>query len=146
MTTPRNSRNSLKSRSSMKSKILIGAVAVTAGAAMVVPSSAFAAAATTPTSTSDLPVRYERACLRIPNFQIRTNKLIARLNGDASTKGSLAWLQAQINDAKAKNRTQLATVLQNRLAVRTQTLKVLQQRQDGLAKLLDKCRARGVNV
>ncbi|MGZ4767992.1 MAG: hypothetical protein ACXVLX_04985, partial [Ilumatobacteraceae bacterium] len=59
---------------------------------------------------------------------------------------SLAWLQAQINDAKAKNRTQLATVLQNRLAVRTQTLKVLQQRQDGLAKLLDKCRAHGVNV
>ena len=138
MTTP---------RSSIKSKILIGAVAVTAGAAMVVPTSAFAAAATTTTNTTgDLPVRYERACLRIPNFQIRTNKLIARLNGDASTKGSLAWLQAQINDAKAKNRTQLATVLQNRLAVRTQTLKVLQQRQDGLAKLLDKCRAHGVNV
>ena len=141
MTTPRISRNSLKS------KILIGAVAVTAGAAMVVPTSAFAAAATTTTNTAgDLPVRYERACLRIPNFQIRTNNLITRLNGDASTKGSLAWLQAQINDAKAKNRTQLATVLQNRLAVRTQTLKVLQQRQDGLAKLLDKCRAHGVNV
>jgi hypothetical protein len=141
MTTPRNTRNSLKS------KILIGAVAVTAGAAMVVPTSAFAAAATSSTSTAgDLPVRYERACLRIPNFQIRTNNLITRLNADASTKGSLAWLQAQINDAKAKNRTQLATVLQNRLAVRTQTLKVLQQRQDGLAKLLDKCRAHGVDV
>ena len=146
MTTPRNSLNSLKS------KILLGAVAVTAGAAMVVPTSAFAAAATTPTNTTptnttgDLPVRYERACLRIPNFQIRTNNLITRLNGDASTKGSLAWLQARINDAKAKNRTQLATVLQNRLAVRTQTLKVLEQRQAALAKLLDKCRAHGVNV
>ncbi|MGZ4674075.1 MAG: hypothetical protein ACXV8K_15535 [Ilumatobacteraceae bacterium] len=139
MNTPRNS---------LKSKILLGAVAVTAGAAMIVPTSAFAAATSTSTSTStgDLPARYERACLRIPNFQIRTNNLITRLQGDASTKGSLAWLQAQINDAKAKNRTQLATVLQNRLAVRTQTLKVLQQRQDGLAKLLDKCRAHGVNV
>ncbi len=136
MSTPRNS---------VKSKILLGAVAVTAGAAMIVPTSAFAAA-TSATATGDLPVRYERACLRIPNFQIRTNNLITRLNGDASTKGSLAWLQAQINDAKAKNRTQLATVLQNRLAVRTQTLKVLQQRQDALAKLLDKCRAHGVNV
>ena len=139
MTTPRISRNSLKS------KILIGAVAMTAGAAMVVPTSAFTGATST-TTTGALPVRYERACLRLPNFQIRTNNLITRLNGDASTKGSLAWLQAQINDAKAKNRTQLATVLQNRLAVRTQTLKVLQQRQDGLAKLLDKCRAHGVNV
>ncbi|MGZ4701989.1 MAG: hypothetical protein ACXV98_12320 [Ilumatobacteraceae bacterium] len=139
MNTPRNS---------LKSKILLGAVAVTAGAAMIVPTSAFAAATSTSTSTStgDLPARYERACLRIPNFQIRTNNLITRLQGDASTKGSLAWLQAQINDAKAKNRTQLATVLQNRLAVRTQTLKVLQQRQDRLAKLLDKCRAHGVNV
>ncbi|MGZ4724749.1 MAG: hypothetical protein ACXVH5_07975 [Ilumatobacteraceae bacterium] len=139
MNTPRNS---------LKSKILLGAVAVTAGAAMIVPTSAFAAATSTSTSTStgDLPARYERACLRIPNFQIRTNNLITRLQGDASTKGSLAWLQAQINDAKAKNRTQLATVLQNRLAVRTQTLKVLQQRQAGLAKLLDKCRAHGVNV
>ncbi|MGZ4807288.1 MAG: hypothetical protein ACXV5U_12990 [Ilumatobacteraceae bacterium] len=139
MNTPRNS---------LKSKILLGAVAVTAGTAMIVPTSAFAAATSTSTSTStgDLPARYERACLRIPNFQIRTNNLITRLQGDASTKGSLAWLQAQINDAKAKNRTQLATVLQNRLAVRTQTLKVLQQRQAGLAKLLDKCRAHGVNV
>ena len=137
MTTPRNS---------LKSKILLGAVAVTAGAAMIVPTSAFAAATSTSTSTGDLPARYERACLRIPNFQIRTNNLITRLNGDASTKGSLAWLQAQIDDAKAKNRTQLATVLQNRLAVRTQTLKVLQQRQDRLANLLDKCRAHGVNV
>ncbi|MGZ4794148.1 MAG: hypothetical protein ACXWBO_20015 [Ilumatobacteraceae bacterium] len=135
-------------RNPLKSKILLGAVAVTAGAAMIVPTSAFAAATSTSTSpsTGDLPARYERACLRIPNFQIRTNNLITRLQGDASTKGSLAWLQAQINDAKAKNRTQLATVLQNRLAVRTQTLKVLQQRQDGLAKLLDKCRAHGVNV
>ena len=122
---------------------------MTAGAAMVVPTSAFAATtSTTPTTptTGALPARYERACLRIPNFQIRTNNLITRLNGDASTKGSLAWLQAQIDDAKAKSRTQLATVLQNRLAVRTQTLKVLQQRQQRLAKLLDKCRAHGVNV
>ena len=136
-------------RKSLKSKILIGAVAMTAGAAMVVPTSAFAATTpTTPTTptTGALPARYERACLRIPNFQIRTDNMITRLNGDASTKGSLAWLQAHIDDAKAKGRTQLATVLQNRLAVRTQTLKVLQQRQQRLAKLLDKCRAHGVNV
>jgi hypothetical protein len=132
MTTPR--------RQSVKSKIIIGAAVVTAGAAMVVPTSAFAA------STGDLPARYERACLRIPNLTIRTTNFITRLTGDASTKGSLAWLQAQIDDAKAKNRTQLATVLENRLAVRTQTLEVLKVRQERLAKLADTCRAHGVGI
>ena len=132
MTTPR--------RSTLKSTIMCGAVVVAAGAALVVPTAAQAA---TPPA---LPARYERACLRIPNLQTRTNNVIARLNGDAATKGSLAWLQAQIDDAKAKGRTQLATVLQNRLAVRTQTLKVLTQRQQRLAALADKCRNHGVGV
>jgi hypothetical protein len=108
---------------------------------MIVPVSAFAAS-----STGDLPARYERACLRIPNLTIRTDNFITRLQGDASTKGSLAWLQAQIDDATAKNRTQLATVLKNRLAVRTQTLVVLKQRQAKLAELADKCRAHGVDI
>ncbi len=107
---------------------------------LVVPTAA--QAATTPA----LPARYERACLRIPNLQIRTNNVITRLNGDAATKGSLAWLQAQIDDATAKGRTQLATVLQNRLAVRTQTLQVLTQRQQRLATLAEKCRSHGVDV
>jgi hypothetical protein len=71
---------------------------------------------------------------------------MTRLTSDASTKGSLAWLQAQIDDAKAKNRTQLATVLENRLAVRTQTLEVLKVRQERLAKLADTCRAHGVGI
>ncbi len=132
MTTPR--------RSTLKSVIMGGAVALTAGAALVVPTAAQAA------TTPPLPPRYERACLRIPNLQIRTNKVIDRLNGDASTKGSLAWLQAQIDDAKAKGRTQLATVLQNRLAVRTQTLKVLTQRQQRLTALAEKCRSHGVGI
>ncbi len=88
-----------------KSTIMLGAVVVTAGAALVVPSAAQAAStrtATTETGTRELPARYRRACLRIPNLQLRTETLIARLNGDASTLGSLLWLQAQIDDAKAK--------------------------------------------
>ena len=131
MTTPRRT---------VKSTLMIGAAVLTAGAAFVVPTAA--QAATTPA----LPARYERACLRIPNLQKRTNNVIDRLNGDASTKGSLAWLQAMIDDATAKNRTQLATVLKNRLAVRTQTLKVLTQRQQRLAALVEKCRSHGVDV
>lgn len=135
MTTPRHSTSSKK-----LPKIMLAAAVVTAGAALIVPASASAA------TTGDLPARYERACLRIPNFQIRTDNFITRLNGDAATRGSLAWLQAQIDDAKAKGRTQLATVLENRLAVRTQTLEVLKVRQQRLANLVEKCRAHGVEI
>ena len=137
MTTPRHSPNFKK-----LPKIMLAAAVVTAGAALIVPATASAAT----TTTGDLPVRFERACLRIPNFQIRTDNFITRLNGDASTRGSLAWLQAQIDDAKAKGRSQLATVLENRLAVRTQTLEVLKVRQQRLANLVEKCRAHGVDV
>ena len=142
MTTPRRS---------VKSSLMLGAIVATASAALVVPSVASAAPATTaPTTpaetTRQLPARLERVCLRIPNMEMRTTKFIARLNGDASTRGSLLWLQAQIDDAKAKGRTQLATVLENRLKVRQQTLVVLTQRQERLTKLIEKCRAHGVDV
>ncbi len=135
MTTPRR----------IKSTLMVGAVVLSAGAALMAPSAAQAASTTTDT-TRALPVRYERACLRIPNLQLRTDNLITRLNGDASVRGSLAWLQAQIDDAKAKGRTQLATVLENRLAVRTQSLEVLAQRQERLTKLAEMCRNHGVDV
>jgi hypothetical protein len=127
---------------------MLGAVIVTAGAGLAVPSAAFAAS--TPTdpaaTTRELSARLERACLRIPNLQTRTDNLIARLNGDVSTRGSLLWLQAQIDDATAKGRTQLATVLTNRLKVRTESLKVLAVRQERLTKLTELCREHGVDA
>jgi hypothetical protein len=138
MTTPRRS---------LKSSLMLGAVVVTAGAALVVPT--VASAASTPSTTTivrELPARYRRACLRIPNIQIRIGNVITRLNGDASTRGSLLWLQAQIDDATAKGRTQLATVLKNRLEVRKQTLVVLTKRQERLTKLAEKCRQHGVDI
>ena len=141
MTTPRRS---------FKSTVMIGAAVVTAGAGLIVPTAAFAASTTSDTTpaaaTRELPPRYQRACLRIPNLELRTTNLITRLNGDASTRGSLLWLQAQIDDANAKGRTQLATVLQNRLKVRTESLQVLTNRQERLTKLADLCRSHGVDV
>jgi len=138
MTTPRRS---------VKSTLMFGALVATAGATLVVPNVANAAPATTaPAAPKELPARYQRACLRIPNLQTRTTKFITRLNGDAATRGSLLWLQAQIDAAKAKGRTQLATVLENRLKVRQQTLVVLTQRQERLTKLIELCRNHGVDV
>jgi hypothetical protein len=144
MTTPRRS---------IKSSLMLGAIVATAGATFVVPSVASAATTTTPSTPAapadtpkELPARYQRACLRIPNLQIRINNFIDRLNGDASTRGSLLWLQAQIDNAKSKGRTQLATVLENRLKVRQQTLVVLNKRQERLTKLLELCRNHGVDI
>ena len=143
MTTPRRS---------LKSSLMLGAIVATAGATFVVPSVASAATTTTPSTPAtadtpkELPARYQRACLRIPNLQIRITNFIDRLNGDASTRGSLLWLQAQIDHAKSKGRTQLATVLENRLKVRQQTLVVLNQRQERLTKLLELCRNHGVDI
>jgi len=144
MTTPRRS---------IKSSLMLGAIVATAGATFVVPSVASAATTTTPSTPAapadtpkELPARYQRACLRIPNLQIRITNFIDRLNGDATTRGSLLWLQAQIDNAKSKGRTQLATVLENRLKVRQQTLVVLNKRQERLTKLLELCRNHGVDV
>ncbi|MEP7047809.1 MAG: hypothetical protein ABI949_14065 [Ilumatobacteraceae bacterium] len=139
MTTPRRS---------IKSAVMFSAVVVTAGAALIVPTAVSAAnTSTTPDTTArELPARYQRACLRIPNIEMRTTKFVARLNGDAGTRGSLLWLQAHIDDATAKGRTQLVAVLQNRLKVRTETLKVLTVRQERLTKLADLCRSHGVDV
>ena len=144
MATPRRSVKSMLELG--KSTMMISAVVLSAGVALVVPTAAHAASTASTPTTNELPVRLERACLRIPNLELRTQRLIDRLNGDASTRGSLLWLQAQIDDATAKGRTQLAEVLTNRLAVRAQTVRVLEQRLERLEKLAERCRNHGVDV
>lgn len=138
MTKPPNSATTWNGRR----RIAFGAVGLAslcAVATMAMPSAANAQG-----TGDDLGPRLERACLRIPNLEIRTNRLTERLNGDATVRGSLLWLQAQIDKAEAAGREQLVTVLENRLAVRTQTLEVLEQRQAKLPALKQKCIDAGV--
>jgi hypothetical protein len=132
-----------------RSIIPAGAIAaIVAAAIAVLPGTANAAApATTPTAApSDPGPRLERACLRIPNIETRTANLIERLQGDATVRGSLLWLQAQIDRAAAVNRQDLVEVLENRLAVRQQTLEVLQLRQQNLPAMRQFCVDRGVAI
>lgn len=79
-------------------------------------------------STGIAAARRQKLCARVPNAVIRTQNLEKRLAGSASTKGSLAWLQAKVAAAEAANRTELATVLKNRLAFRTELAEFLPQR------------------
>ena len=92
----------------------------------------------------DLRPRLERACLRIPNIEIRTERLDRAPQRRRHGSRITPWLQAQIDKAEAAGRDQLVTVLENRLAVRTQTLEVLERRQARLPELKQKCIDHGV--
>ena len=54
----------------------------------------------------------------LPKLTDRANKLTARINGDASTRGSLAWLKMRAQDQRAKGHTQAADRLDQRATKR----------------------------
>jgi hypothetical protein len=114
---------------------LLGASAAITASLVLAPSAAGAET----TTTNELRPRIERACARIPNLQLRTDNLLTRLGSDATTIGSLAWLDQQIAQAQAAGRTQLVTVLQNRRNVRAASVDVLQKRKTELETLTTLC-------
>ncbi|HJQ47314.1 MAG TPA: hypothetical protein VJ870_13515 [Amycolatopsis sp.] len=50
----------------------------------------------------------------LPKLIDRKNKLTARINGDADTKGSVAWLKARAQAQRVKGHTQIADQLDQR--------------------------------
>jgi hypothetical protein len=61
--------------------------------------------------------RRDRSCDRIPEVLARSERLGKRLAADASTPGSIAYVEAQAAKAAADGDTQRATRIKNRLAV-----------------------------
>ncbi len=120
-------------------------VPTVAGAAPGAPA-APSAPAVAATPGDGVGPRVERACLRIPNVETRLTERKARLDGDATVRGSLAWLQSKIDAAKAADRDQLATVLENRLTVRTKTRDILDDRTALVADLRSRCESWGVEI
>ncbi|MEX1124590.1 MAG: hypothetical protein WD895_02235 [Acidimicrobiia bacterium] len=86
--------------------------------------------------------RLELACARVPNITIRVEKVLARINGDADTIGSIAWLETKADDARENGRDKLAEFIENRIAVRTERIDVLKNRLDNLAEAAAACEAR----
>jgi hypothetical protein len=76
-----------------------------------------AAAETAPPSASPGP-QLTRACGKIPHRIERLERVQTRLHADARTKGSIAFLQARIDRAKAAGHEDLARVLGDRMTVR----------------------------
>ncbi len=114
---------------------------VVAGTAMLTLG-ATAVHAQDPSPAVDSRPRIERACTRIPTLQTRIDNGIARINGGADVRGSIAWLEALVVKADTAGRTDLATALKNRVEVRKATLGVLQLRRANLAEFAALCDAR----
>jgi hypothetical protein len=87
--------------------------------------------------------RIERVCAKVPTLEARIEAALARINGDATTVGSLAWLQDRIERAEAAGRTDVAAALQQRLEARTATAGLLGTMLERVATIGDRCEAWG---
>ncbi|MGL4174194.1 MAG: hypothetical protein ACRCTR_09035 [Actinomycetota bacterium] len=120
-------------KSSIRRSLAAGCAALAVvGVSVVAPTAAQA-------TEGNKEERLERACGRIPDLQERTTKLLDRLEGDAETRGSTAWIEAQIDRAEKAGRDQAVTALENRLKVRKSIVTLLPKRVEGLDKLAQKC-------
>jgi hypothetical protein len=86
--------------------------------------------------------RFDRACARVPNLTNRVEHMLARIKGDADTIGSIAWLETKADAAREHGREELAESIENRIAVRTERIDVLEIRLDNLADAAAACEAR----
>jgi hypothetical protein len=86
--------------------------------------------------------RLDLACARVPNLTARVESVLARIQGDAVTVGSIAWLESRAAEARANGRDGLAELIENRIAVRTERIDVLVIRLDNLAEAAAACEAR----
>ncbi|MDA3040541.1 MAG: hypothetical protein O3C27_13640 [Actinomycetota bacterium] len=85
--------------------------------------------------TDNTGTRAELACSRIPNITIRTENVLARINGSAETRGSLLWLDTKIDQARERDREDIAVVLENRREVREALIPILENRLIQLSEL-----------
>ncbi len=96
--------------------------AVTAGGLALGTGAAFAdTPSPTPAPTPD-HANSAICKVRIPAALARIDKVTARINGDASVKGSTAWLQAKADKARSAGYTALADLLTERASNRPDRL------------------------
>ncbi len=116
-------------------------ILISTGLAALMVLSATPAFATT-TQSEQRQERLDLACARVPNLTARVEAVLARIQGDADTVGSIAWLESKAAEARENGREQLAGLIENRIAVRTERIDVLVIRLDNLAEAAAACEAR----
>ncbi|MFF2362784.1 hypothetical protein ACFVU0_08715 [Streptomyces sp. NPDC058122] len=78
-------------------------------------------------------------CKRVPKIDRRIERILGRLNGDASQRGSIARLEQRLADAKSAGDTRIETYLDHRLAFRRSLVPTLESRQKDLADVRKWC-------
>ena len=105
-----------------------GALAIAATFAFAVPAAA-QTAGTPMTATQAAAVGPSAdkpaICARLDKISGRGQKLLTRLNADANTRGSIAWLNAKAAAATASGETELATLFTDRATRRTELVQTL---------------------
>lgn len=119
------------------------AVSVTAAVAALLAAAGSAAADTTATPAPGATTAASAGkapkgdgaralCRRLPTVDARIDRALARLNGPATERGSVARLQQRVTNAEAKGDTAVATYLKDRLAFRKSLIPTLNQRSTDL--------------
>ena len=114
-------------------------MAIAAGLAAALAVVPMAAPTASASDGEQLKHRMAVACKRVPLAIARTERLQARLAADASTRGSLAWLQAQQEKASENGHDDRAAMLASRLTFRRELAGILPDRLTWLEQARDLC-------
>jgi hypothetical protein len=115
----------------------VSAAGLAAGLALT-GASAASADVTLP-SGGILEQRVTTFCGKVPDLITKVDKAQTRINGDADTKGSLAWLKAKQAKATANNHPRIADRIGLRIKWRTERLAKLPEVKANLTKAKSEC-------
>jgi len=93
----------------------------------------------------DIPERPERAeriaaaCARVDRIEERIRWALATIDGDATTPGSIDWLESLAERADAAGDTRRAAIIRARIDVRSERPALLELRLERLADLRLRC-------
>lgn len=82
-------------------------------------------------------------CKRVPKIDARIDRALARLNGPATERGSIARLQKRVDTATTKGRTAVEKYLNDRLTFRKSLVPTLTQRSSDLDGVRSWCDSLG---
>jgi hypothetical protein len=109
-----------------------------AGVGLAVAGAGSASAQGDPSTTQPAPITISSAQVqqlcdqRVPKLKAEVTKLINRIDGGPTVKGSTQWLQAQAQQAKSNGHPARADILDGRAERRTGVLTILQDVQTKL--------------
>ena len=82
-------------------------------------------------------------CKRVPKIDARIDRALARLNGPATERGSIARLQKRVDTATTKGQTAVEKYLNDRLTFRKSLVPTLTQRSSDLDGVRSWCDSLG---